>query len=537
MAEEERFDDELRALDRAAEERGARALPEIEAAITRLRAAGDPQRLAWALPPYARALALNEKLDEAQEASAQALAYFSGSGSARGQAFALNAQGMIAQRRGEPARAIEIAGNGLALARNAKDPVLQVRLSNVAGTVLADMGRLAESVQVLEDGLAAASGFPDEPVALRVRLNLAGALGRWALREHDERLPETNWRPRAERAIELLTEALPSVRERATPEQVASVLDNVATAYIVLGRLPEAHAALDEAEALSDPAAAPHSTVFLSCARARVHLQAGEPARALEAIARGHAAADHRGGHVYVDELYRLKSLAHEARGELAQALETHKLFHEHRTRIVLERAEQQASALSVALEAERALRQVNEERIRAERAILEARNDPLTGLPNRRRFDEYLAGMLPRTSIEHPICLVLIDLDHFKSINDRHGHQVGDAALRWLATNLMSQCRQTDLGARLGGDEFALVIGAPLAVALRVCERLRVGAAHSCPDLPPDITVRLSMGVAEATGPCDAGHLISRADKALYAAKAAGRDTVRSDPPSPPLA
>jgi diguanylate cyclase (GGDEF)-like protein len=531
MTGQDQVDDELRALDRAAEERGAQALAEIEAEVVRLRAAGDLERVAWALPPYARALALSERLEEAQAAATESLAHFRSSGSARGQALALNAQGMIAQRRGEPARAIEIAGAAIDLAREAGDPVLQVRVANVAGTVLNDMGRMSESVQVLEEGLAAARGFPDEPVVLRLRVNLAGGLGRWALREHDEHLPEANWRPRAERAIELLSMALPSVRRIATPEQVASVLDNLAVALIVLGRLKEAHETLDEAEALSEPAASPHSTVFLSCARARAHLQAGEPLLALRAIERGHAAANNRGGHIYLDELYRLKSLAHEARREPWQALENYKRFHEHRTRLVLERAEQQASALSVALEAERALRQVNEERDRAERAILEARNDPLTGLANRRRFDEYLAGMLPRASREHPISLVLIDLDHFKSINDRNGHLVGDAALRWVATNIASQCRQTDLGARLGGDEFALVIGAPLSVALQVCERLRLAVAQPCPDVPPELSIHLSAGVAEAAAPTDTQRLYKRADEALYAAKAAGRDTVHRAP------
>jgi diguanylate cyclase (GGDEF)-like protein len=532
MAEQERLDDELRALDRAAEEQGAQALAGIEAAVARLRAAGDRERLAWALPPYARSLALAEKFEESHAAAAEALAYFRGARSARGQALALNAQAVIALRRGEPARAIEIAGDAVILARAAEDPVLQVRVANVAGAVLNDIGRLPESVQVLEEGLRAARGFPDEPVVLRLRSNLALALARWALREYDEHLPEASWRPRAERAIEVLAGALPAWRKSGTPDQVASALDNLAIAYIVLGRLKEAHDTLDEAEALADPASAQHSMVFFSCVRARAHLQAGEPALALKAIERGHAAADRRGGHIYIDELYRLKSLAHEARGELAKALETYKRFHEHRTRLVLERAEQQASALAVALDAERALRQVNEERDRAERAHIEARHDPLTGLANRRRFDEYLEGVLPRASLEHPISLVLVDLDHFKAINDRYRHLVGDAALRWVAANIKSQCRQTDLCARLGGDEFALVVVAPLSVALQVCTRLRVAVAQHCPDLPAELTIRLSAGVAEATAPCNVQHLFRRADEALYAAKAAGRDTVHHDSP-----
>ena len=530
MTEQERLDDDLRALDQAAEERGAAALGEIEAAVAQLRAAGDRTRLAWALPPLARALALAEKFEAAEAAAAEALAHFRVNGSARGQAFALNAQGVIGIRQGVPSRVLEVTGEAVVLARAAEDPVLQVRIANTLGAVLNDIGRLPESVQILEEGLRAARGFPDEAVVLRLRSNLALALARWALREYDEHLPEAQWRPRAERAVEVIQHAIGRWREQGKFGAISSSLDNLAVAYIVLGRLDEAHAALDEAESLMDPETAQHSLVFFACVRARAHLQAHEPALALRSIERGRLAADARGGHVFIDELYRLMSLAHEARGEWQDALAAHKRYHDLRTRLVLERAEQQASALAVALNTERALRQVSEERDRAERAHLEARHDQLTGLANRRRFDEFLSGVLPRASDEHPVSLVLIDLDHFKSINDRYRHLTGDAALRWVATHLQAQCRQTDLPARLGGDEFALVLAAPLSVAHQVCTRLRVAVAERSAELPPEITIRLSAGIAEATAPCDSTHLFKRADEALYAAKAAGRDAVHND-------
>jgi two-component system, cell cycle response regulator len=531
MAEQDLLDDDLRALDQVAEDRGAAALPTLKAAVERMRNEGDRDRLMWALPPLARAYALSEKFEEAEAAANEALAHFRVDGSVRGQAFALNALGLVAIRRGVPARALEVAGEAVVLARAAEDPILQVRIANLLGVVLNDIGRLPEAVQIFEEGLRAARGFQAEPVVLRLRSNLSLALSRWALKDYDERAPESHWRPRAERALELMDYVLATWREQKKWSQVSGALDQVAIAHIVLGNLAAAHAALDEAESLME-ASALHSMVFFSCVRARAHLQAQEPMLALGAIQRGQAAADSRGGHVHMDELYRLKSLAHESRGEWKEALAAHKRFHDLRTRLVLERAEQQASALAVALNTERALRQVSEERDRAERAHLEARHDQLTGLPNRRRFDEFLSGVLPRASDEHPVSLVLIDLDHFKSINDRYRHLAGDAALRWVATHLQAQCRQTDLPARLGGDEFALVLAAPLAVAHQVCTRLRVAVAERVADLPADVTIRLSAGIAEATAPCDAVHLFKRADEALYAAKAAGRDAVHNDTP-----
>jgi len=418
MVEDDLLDDDLRALDRVAEERGAAGLPILQAAVERMRNEGDRDRLMWVLPPLSRTYALCEKFDEAEAAANEALAHFRVSGSVRGQAFALNALGVVAIRRGVPSRALEVAGEAVVLARAAEDPILQVRIANTLGIVLNDIGRFSEAVQIFEEGLRASRGFQGEPVVLRLRSNLSLALGRWALKDHDERAPESAWRPRAERAVELMDFTLSQWREQKKWVEISGALDHLAIAHIVLGNLAAAHAALDEAESLTD-ASAPHSMVFFACVRARAHLHADEPLLALQAIERGRAAADSRGGHIHMDELYRLMSLAHESRGEWREALVAHKRFHELRARLVLERAEQQASALAVALNTERALRQVSEERDRAERAHLEARHDQLTGLANRRKFDEFLAGMLPRASIEHPVSLVLIDLHLFKRADE----------------------------------------------------------------------------------------------------------------------
>jgi len=527
MTDQDLLDSELRALDVAAEERGAAALPGLQAAADRMRTEGDRDRLAWALPPLARALALSERFDEAEAAAGEALAHFRGSGSKRGQAFALNALGVAALRRGIPPRVLEVAGEAVVLARQAEDAVLQVRIANTLGIVLNDIGRHADAVQIFDEGLRAARGFPGEAVVLRLQSNLSLALSRWALREHDEGQSESQWRPRAQRARDLMSRTIAAWRERERWVDIGGALDHLALAHIVLGDLPAAHAALDEGEALMD-ASTPHSAVFLACVRARAHLQA--PLLALQALERGRTAADSRGGHIHMDELLRLQSLAHEALGQWQQALAAHKRFHDERSRLVLERAEQQASALGVALKTERALRQVSQERDRAERAHREARHDQLTGLANRRRFDEFLAGVLPRASAASPVSLVLVDLDHFKAINDHYRHLAGDAALRWVAGHLEAQCRRTDLSARLGGDEFALVLAAPIDVAHQVCNLLRVAVAQQAADLPAGVVVRLSAGIAEASAPCDPMHLVKRADDALYAAKAAGRDTVHLD-------
>ncbi|MBC7664743.1 MAG: tetratricopeptide repeat protein, partial [Caulobacter sp.] len=293
------MDDDLRALDRVAEERGAAGLPILQAAVERMRNEGDRDRLMWVLPPLSRTYALCEKFDEAEAAANEALAHFRVSGSVRGQAFALNALGVVAIRRGVPSRALEVAGEAVVLARAAEDPILQVRIANTLGIVLNDIGRFSEAVQIFEEGLRASRGFQGEPVVLRLRSNLSLALGRWALKDHDERAPESAWRPRAERAVELMDFTLSQWREQKKWVEISGALDHLAIAHIVLGNLAAAHAALDEAESLTD-ASAPHSMVFFACVRARAHLHADEPLLALQAIERGRAAADSRGGHIHM---------------------------------------------------------------------------------------------------------------------------------------------------------------------------------------------------------------------------------------------
>jgi diguanylate cyclase (GGDEF)-like protein len=254
--------------------------------------------------------------------------------------------------------------------------------------------------------------------------------------------------------------------------------------------------------------------VYLALTRARAHLAEGD---ALSAVAVLQTQLDRhaaQGLRAKLDELLRMMAIAREAAGDLAGALAAYKQHHLEHSRMVLAHAEERARMLAVKLQ--------------TERLVQESRQDPLTGLANRRRLDEYLAGMLPRATPREPLTLVLIDLDEFKPINDRHGHQVGDVALRWVARHLQAQCRQTDLPARLGGDEFALALAAPVAVAERVCLRLRESLARQAPELPPGLVVRFSAGVAQSDGQGGAQALMARADQALYAAKAAGRNAVR---------
>jgi diguanylate cyclase (GGDEF)-like protein len=130
----------------------------------------------------------------------------------------------------------------------------------------------------------------------------------------------------------------------------------------------------------------------------------------------------------------------------------------------------------------------------------------------------------------QEAVALVLVDIDHFKIINDAHGHAVGDRALVALAALLRDNTRSGDVLVRYGGEEFVLVLpGMPSGLAREFCERLRERvAAHAgfCPEVP-ELRMTISLGLAAAP-PFDAQNLLKAADLALYCAKHDGRNRVR---------
>jgi diguanylate cyclase (GGDEF)-like protein len=148
---------------------------------------------------------------------------------------------------------------------------------------------------------------------------------------------------------------------------------------------------------------------------------------------------------------------------------------------------------------------------------------DPLTGLANRRRWDAELAGTCAEARRHGSVVgVVLLDIDHFKRVNDRHGHAGGDEALRAVADLLRSRVRAGDLVARLGGDELAVLMpGADLDRAVELAERLRGEATALRPSGFEAGELSLSLGVAAVTGtqafPLE---LMSQADVQLYRAK-----------------
>jgi diguanylate cyclase (GGDEF)-like protein len=159
------------------------------------------------------------------------------------------------------------------------------------------------------------------------------------------------------------------------------------------------------------------------------------------------------------------------------------------------------------------------------------ALTDALTGLPNRRHGMRLLETEWQRSDRgDHPFSVIAIDIDHFKKFNDLAGHDIGDAVLREVSSTLAENCRTGDAVSRMGGEEFLCVVGgARMDVAHIAAERLRYAVDQLPPiqlDEPMKITVSLGVAQREPWMRC-IDDLLREADKALYVAKAAGRNRV----------
>lgn len=235
-----------------------------------------------------------------------------------------------------------------------------------------------------------------------------------------------------------------------------------------------------------------------------------------------------------------------EKAGDLASALAYHRRFHELYVQVASESSQAKARAMAVKYDTDKANAVAAAQRVRADR--LESRQsslaieaeklarlsleDALTGIGNRRRFDQALQAESECADPARRCSLALLDIDHFKRVNDECSHQVGDEVLRRIGAILAANSRRDDIPARYGGEEFALILaGLDRAAARQVCERVRLAVeTEDWRSLHPLLRVTISIGLAHqpvVSAVSDLQVLLALADRRLYAAKEGGRNRV----------
>jgi diguanylate cyclase (GGDEF)-like protein len=433
--------------------------------------------------------------------------------------------------------AIDLLTQALQLRRTAGDDAGTASVLNSLGTVYTGMAQLApQAAQVLTQArrLWLASGDPDH--AAMALTNLATMFV-----VTSRRLAQEN--PRG--ALSAVRHAL-TIARQAVDEADATGLGRVAIdarlavvgAHMVGGDLEAAGEALEATRVMLARFPTSRQQIALCSFRGRWLVRTGRLDEAILELCDGLDLCERIGRPGERLELLAALVDAHEGRGDLAAALRSLRELHLLTTQQNDRAADRRADLLSSRLEVERVERSAATERRRA--AVLEEHNaqleheathDALTGLANRRALDAALTDWV--TTRPHTFACALIDVDHFKRVNDRWSHQVGDQVLARLATILLGALRASDQAARYGGEEFVLLLdGVDAVSATEVCERIRdTVRAHSWHDLLPDAGITISIGVAQHHADEGVTDMLSRADAALYRAKAAGRDRVRSAP------
>ncbi len=398
--------------------------------------------------------------------------------------------------------------------------------TNVLGCFFERAGDPWQAERLLLEALALGRGLDDPHPAFVALNNLGGVLiGKYYLLR--DALPADEARQTLVTARPFIEEAAAVARQRGEPFFMVFALGNLAETLVHLGEPDAAEPLLSEAEALAAQHGFTAQRWRLGCTRGELQLSRGQAEAAfatLQAVLAECAQADQRTTHL---RLHHALWRAATALGRTADAL------HHLQASVALERARTatqlraQSELFVTRMEAEQARQEAERQRERAHVLEVDVRRDPLTGLGNRRELDQRWPEYLRRARDDGlALSVAMLDLDHFKAVNDRHGHAVGDAVLQAVARLLREHTRATDVVARVGGEEFLLVLPELGAVrAAEVCERLRAQLqAHDWAALSPGLAVTASIGLA-STPPAEPGSLILRADAALYRAKAEGRN------------
>ena len=525
---------EARRLTSTGEARSALALAGEAAALT--RGLGDSRREADATEAVAGAqLALSEypvALGRYLDALAMWRALDDPSGIARclqGIASVDIFVGDYALALGRLEEALRVVQSGIA-------PATEADVLHRLGMVYARLGDLSRASEFYQAALDRRRAL-GEAAAAASSLNSLGVLHlRWG--EQRQELQPDLAREDFRRARDLFVEAQAKADEVGDPHLKALALGNIGSAVAFLGDLEGAlklfRAQLDTVRAMH----ARHDEALCLANIGEALRRSGRAADAIQVLEESRLIGEQLQSKARMLRACLELSRCQEALGDHRGALANYQRYHRLDQAVRSEEAESKARSLIVQIAVQKVRDEADSYRAERDRLaaanvrlVVEAHEDALTGLANRRYLDANLERLFTQARADRrAFCVALADIDRFKSINDRHSHAVGDEVLRTVGRILREACRPSDLAARFGGEEFVLaLLDAPADVARAVCERLRAAVAdYPWRELRPDLEVTISIGLAAADAHSDCRELLAAADARLYAAKHAGRNCVR---------
>ncbi len=452
-----------------------------------------------------------------------ALTIFRDVGDGEGEARCGNLLGITYRQLSDYGRALEMYEAALRGFREAGDLKWQARVLSNIGNVEIQLGNHSTALELFDQALDLRREVGDTEGA-GFDLNNAAFGHIQRARQLRSAGDVASCQLEAGNALRLLDRALAIARQFGYKRLEAFCLQTMGEAYQAMAR-PEV--ALGMADQFLELARASDDKWIeaygLACVGELRH-QLGQHDAGIEMLTVALASFETLGSRDEIARVLRILSQAYEARGDLVSALACLRRSGEIEQRLKSEETERRAHSLS----ARRRLEQANQEAERYRRLAME---DSLTGLANRRSLDERLATLMREAETRGTVLTVaLADVDHFKGINDRFSHAVGDEVLRCVGEILRSHCRLGDLAGRFGGEEFMLIFrGLDMRSASEACERVRRAVeSWDWQSIHPHLRVTLSIGLATSSSFDHPNGLLDAADHWLYEAKHHGRNQVQ---------
>jgi diguanylate cyclase (GGDEF)-like protein len=458
---------------------------------------------------------------------------------------ARSAMATLLVETGDSDQALGLIEASLPLARALGDAQREYQLHVLLGNIMGGLRQPEEALAAYRVAEAIAPRLKEDPMALlRVRGNAACRLFEMGEQQMlaGQREPA---RAPLMRAVAMMDELLVQARENGWAAAEYVLRSNRAAAVQLLGEHEQALAEFDALEPIAVSANRLGTLAQIALHRGRALVALGRRDEAREQAVRALALTEPLQVELSAraDLLEFVSGLA-EAAGDFEQALGFFKRFHALERQVASDSAARRSQVARAQMHTEQARREAaealgraeqlqrsNEELARQAKSLgAQALTDALTGLSNRRHVELELDRRHRQARDEaQPLILVMIDVDHFKQINDTHTHAVGDHVLRGLAQVLRTECRGSDLLGRLGGEEFVVVFdGLVRSAVARTAERLRAAVQrHPWESLAPGLGVTASFGVVDAATEPQAMQALHLADKLLYEAKRGGRNRV----------